>query len=86
MTQQLIPATDGGRVPAFELMMLNPAIKNLIRENKVPQIDAMIQTGKSQGMMTMDNSIANLYNEKKISEETAKKYAVNPDTISKYFK
>jgi len=86
VTQQLIPTIDGGRVPAFELMMLNPAIKNLIRENKVPQIDAMIQTGKSQGMMTMDNSIANLYNEKKISEETAKKYAVNPDTISKYFK
>lgn len=86
VTQQLIPTTDGGRVPAFELMMLNPAIKNLIRENKVPQIDAMIQTGRAQGMITMDNSIANLYNEKKISEETAKKFAVNPDTISKYFK
>ena len=86
VTQQLIPTTDGGRVPAFELMMLNPAIKNLIRENKVPQIDAMIQTGRAQGMITMDNSIANLYNERKISEETAKKFAVNPDTISKYFK
>ena len=46
----------------------------------------MIQTGRAQGMITMDNSIANLYNERKISEETAKKFAVNPDTISKYFK
>jgi twitching motility protein len=86
VTQQLIPTTDGKRVPAFELMLVNPAIKNLIRENKVPQIDAMIQTGKAQGMMTMDSSIADLYNQKKISEEIAKKYAVNPDTISKYFK
>lgn len=86
VTQQLIPTTDGKRVPAFELMLVNPAIKNLIRENKVPQIDAMIQTGKAQGMMTMDSSIADLYNQKKISEEITKKYAVNPDTISKYFK
>ena len=86
VTQQLIPTTDGKRVPAFELMLVNHAIKNLIRENKVPQIDAMIQTGKAQGMMTMDSSIADLYNQKKISEEIAKKYAVNPDTISKYFK
>ena len=45
----------------------------------------MIQTGKAQGMITMDNSIAQLYNSKKITEEIAKKFASNPDTIPKYF-
>ncbi|MBF1050695.1 MAG: type IV pilus twitching motility protein PilT [Peptostreptococcaceae bacterium] len=85
VSQQLLPTVDGGRAPAFEIMLLNTAIKNLIRDNKVPQIDAMIQTGKAQGMITMDNSIAQLYNSKKITEEIAKKFASNPDTISKYF-
>lgn len=86
VSQQLLPTIDGGRAPAFEIMLLNTAIKNLIRDNKVPQIDAMIQTGKAQGMMTMDNSIAELYNNKKITEEVARKFASNPDTISKYFR
>ena len=85
VSQQLLPTIDGGRAPAFEIMLLNTAIKNLIRDNKVPQIDAMIQTGKAQGMITMDNSIAQLYNSKKITEEIAKKFASNPDTIPKYF-
>ncbi|EHL18586.1 twitching motility protein [Peptoanaerobacter stomatis] len=86
VSQQLLPSTDGGRHAAFEVMVVNTAIKNLIREGKIPQIDAMIQTGKSQGMINMDSSIADLYNSGKITEETAKKYAVNPETISKYFK
>lgn len=85
VSQQLLPTLDGKRAPAFETMLINPAIKNLIRENKIPQIDAMIQTGRSQGMITMDSSIANLYNNNIISKEIAEKYAHNADTISKYF-
>lgn len=86
ISQQLLPDVEGKRKAAFEVMLVNTAIKNLIREGKIPQIDAMIQTGKAQGMITMDSSIADLYNAGKITEETAKKYAANPETISKYFK
>ena len=86
VTQQLLPSIDDSRIPAFEVMIANPNIRNLIREAKIPQIDAAIQTGRSFGMMSMDMSIANLYNEGKITKETALAYAVNPDGITKYFK
>ena len=86
VTQQLIPSIDDSRIPAFEVMIANPNIRNLIREAKIPQIDAAIQTGRAFGMMSMDMSIANLYNEGKITKETALAYAVNPEGITKYFK
>jgi len=86
VTQQLLPSIDDSRIPAFEVMIANPNIRNLIREAKIPQIDAAIQTGRAFGMMSMDMSIANLYNEGKITKETALAYAINPDGITKYFK
>ncbi len=86
VTQQLLPSTDGSRIPAFEIMIANPNIRNLIREAKIPQIDAAIQTGRAFGMISMDMSMANLYNEGKITKETALSYAVNPEGITKYFK
>ena len=86
VTQQLLPSIDDSRIPAFEVMIANPNIRNLIREAKIPQIDAAIQTGRAFGMMSMDMSIANLYNEGKITKETALAYAVNPEGITKYFK
>ena len=86
VTQQLLPSIDDSRIPAFEVMIANTNIRNLIREAKIPQIDAAIQTGRAFGMMSMDMSIANLYNEGKITKETALAYAVNPEGITKYFK
>ena len=86
VTQQLLPSIDDSRIPAFEVMIANPNIRNLIREAKIPQIDAAIQTGRAFGMMSMDMSIANLDNEGKITKETALAYAVNPEGITKYFK
>ena len=86
VTQQLLPSIDDSRIPAFEVMIANPNIRNLIREAKIPRIDAAIQTGRAFGMMSMDMSIANLYNEGKITKETALAYAVNPEGITKYFK
>ena len=83
VTQQLLPSIDDSRIPAFEVMIANPNIRNLIREAKIPQIDAAIQTGRAFGMMSMDMSIANLYNEGKITKETALAYAVNPEGITK---
>ena len=83
VSQQLIPGVDGSLVPAFEIMVCNSAIRNMIREAKVFQMDNVIYSGASEGMRTMDNDILRLYNEKKISAENALLYAVNKDIMAK---
>lgn len=83
VSQQLIPAKDGTIVPAFEIMKVNPAISNLIRESKVHQIDNAIYSGASEGMIAMDADILRLYNEGVISRENALIYASNPDMLKK---
>jgi twitching motility protein PilT len=86
VSQQLIPAIQGGRAVAFEMMQVNHAIRNLIREAKIPQIEAAIQTGRSSGMVAMDMSLADLYNSGHITLEDTLLHCVNPDSIQKYFK
>jgi twitching motility protein PilT len=71
VAQQLIPAKDGGRVPAREIMVNTPAVANLVRENNIAQIKSAIQTGAKDGMVTMENSIRTLLKENLISEEEA---------------
>lgn len=83
VSQQLIPSQQNGRVAAFEIMMVNPAIRNLIRDSKVMQIDAAIQMGRAQGMVGMDVSIAELYNKGLITRGDALTYCMNPEVISK---
>lgn len=83
ISQQLIPSTDGGLVPAFEIMICNSAIRNMIREGKVHMMDNMIYAGVNEGMVTMDTSILKLYNEGRISKEDALFYATNKETIEK---
>lgn len=84
ISQQLVPGIDDiNRVPAVEVMISNPAIRNLIRENKTHQIFNSIQTGSKQGMQTMDNSLLDLYRKKKISFENMLKYAVDPEYLRK---
>ncbi|MBQ8041530.1 MAG: PilT/PilU family type 4a pilus ATPase, partial [Lachnospiraceae bacterium] len=61
VSQKLLPTTDGKIVPAFEVMFLTPAIRNLIREGKTHQIDGMIYASTNDTMMAMDTSILNLY-------------------------
>ncbi len=82
VSQQLIPGVNGEIVPAFEIMVVNSAIRNLIRESKVFQIDNFIYQGQSEGMQTMDSEILRLYNEKKISAENALLYATNKDAMA----
>jgi twitching motility protein PilT len=61
VTQKLFKKKDGsGRVGAFEIMVCNPPIKNLIREGKIHQIPSVMQTGQREGMITMEKSIENL--------------------------
>lgn len=75
VSQRLLPRKDKkGRVVAYELMYINSAISNLIRENKIPLINQTIQTGKSEGMITLNMCIDNLVAEGLISQETAADY------------
>src|SRR3989339_1054754 len=73
ISQQLIPAKDGGRVAAREILINTPAVANLIRENSINQIKSAIQTGAKDGMITMENSIKKLLKEDWIDKETAEK-------------
>lgn len=76
ITQQLLPKLDGrGRLAAYEVMLATYAIRNLIREGKTYQIPSMLQTGRKDGMQTMDDAIYELYIKRQIDEETAMRYA-----------
>jgi twitching motility protein PilT len=81
VSQQLIPTVDGVRHPAYEIMIVNSAIRNLIRENKTFQIENIIQTSAAQGMKTMDMSIYELFRTRTISKENALLYSVNPQVM-----
>ncbi len=76
VTQQLLPKIEGkGRLAAFEVMIANHAIRNLIREGKTYQIPSLIQTGKKEGMQAMDDAIYDLYVKGRIDEETSLRHA-----------
>ena len=83
VSQQLVPTTDGGMVPAFEILTVTPAIRNMIRENKVPQIEAQVYSAAKEDTISMDNSLLALYKQGRISRDTALKYATNPDMLGK---
>lgn len=83
VSQQLIPSVGGGMVAAFEVMIVNNAIQNMIREGKVHQMDNVIYGGSAQGMITMDADIQRLYNEKQVSRDNAILFATNPDILAK---
>lgn len=83
VSQQLLPSIEGPLLPAFEIMILNPAIRNMIRENNVFQINSIIYAGGKNGMITMDQSILDLYRAGKITAETALKHCVNLNEMRK---
>lgn len=83
VSQKLIPTIDGKVVPAFEIMVLTPAIRTLIRERKVHQIDGIIYTSSADNMISMDTSILKLYEAGIISKETAISEATNPEIMRK---
>ena len=70
-------------IPAFEIMVLTPAIRNLIREGKVHQINGIIYTSAAENMIAMDSSILQLYTDGRIDKHTAISEAVNPEIMSK---
>ncbi len=78
ISQRLLPSLQGGRVAAMELMIMNPSIRNLIRENKIHQIPSMMQIGQDKsGMVTMNQSLMSLIIKRKIDVKTA--FAASPD-------
>ena len=84
MTQQLLPTADGsGRVAACEVLVPNPAIRNLIREGKTHQIYSVLQTSSASGMQTMDASLAMLVREGKIRRALAESRSSTPDELGR---
>lgn len=75
---RLMPRLSGGRIPVTEIMIVNAAIRNLIREKKVYQIDLVIETSLQEGMITLNRSMVNLIKQKEISLEAAELYSLNP--------
>lgn len=79
VSQTLLKKVGGGRLAAHEIMLGTPAIRNLIRENKVAQMYSAIQTGAGEGMITLDQSLKGLVTRGQITRETAQRVAKQPD-------
>jgi twitching motility protein PilT len=82
ISQTLLKKVGGGRIAAHEIMIATPAIKNLIREDKIAQMYSSIQTGAAHGMQTLDQCLQNLVNQGLVSKMDAKGKAANKDTFA----
>lgn len=80
---RLVPRISGGRILATEIMVTNAAIRNLIRERKIFNIDSVLQTGGKEGMTTLDHSLVQLVKAKEITPENAELFSINPAEIRK---
>jgi len=86
VSQKLLPSANGSLVPAFEIMHINNAIRSLIRDSKTHQIDSAIASGGAEGMISMDQSILNLYQAGQITAETALLYSENAEQMRRRLK
>ena len=87
VSQRLVPSIDGGLVGTFEIMILNPSLRNLIRENKLHQVYGMMQTGQDKsGMQTMNQSLLKLVLARKIEVRTAFLNSNDPEELDKMMK
>ena len=83
VAQQLIPGINGELLPIFEVLHMNAAAKNLVREGKTHQLANLIAAANNEGMISMDQSILGLYKAGRISREVALSYADNPEQLSR---
>ena len=81
--QQLVPATDGSLIPVFEVMKSTVAVQNMIRENKLHQLESVMQAGAADGMCTMDGNLLALYRAGRITRDTALLSCVNYENMVK---
>lgn len=77
-SQRLLPRQSGGLIPAYELMIVNNAVRNLIRENKIHEIDLVIDTSSREGMVSLNRSLLDLARKGEVSMEMAASYSLNP--------
>ncbi|HEZ1931555.1 TPA: type IV pilus twitching motility protein PilT [Neisseria meningitidis] len=83
ISQNLLKTHDGnGRVASHEILIANPAVRNLIRENKITQINSVLQTGQASGMQTMDQSLQSLVRQGLIAPEVARRRTQNSESLS----
>jgi twitching motility protein PilT len=82
-SQRLIPRISGGLIPAFELLINNSAVGNLIREKRTHEINSVIETGSEEGMIDLNRSLAELVRKGEITVENAFQFAANPRTLER---
>jgi twitching motility protein PilT len=82
-SQRLVPTIGGGRIAAAEILVATPAVRNIIREGKTHQLEAVIQTGAEHGMQSMDKTLVNLIHAGTISYEEARNYAIDIDELDR---
>jgi len=83
VSQRLVPTIGGGRIAAAEIMVATPAVRNIIREGKTHQLDAVIQTGAEFGMQSMDKTLVNLIHSGTITYDEARMVAVDIDELDR---
>ncbi len=83
VSQQLLPAADGGVTAAFEMMTVTTAVRNMIRENKIHQIDGLIYSSSADGMFSMDADLLRLCKSGRITREEALAHSTNPDMLAR---
>jgi twitching motility protein PilT len=83
VSQRLIPAIGGGRVAAAEILVATPAVRNIIREGKTHQLEAVIQTGSEFGMQSMDKTLVNMIHNGTISYDDARMVAIDQDELDR---
>jgi twitching motility protein PilT len=82
-SQRLVPTIGGGRVAAAEILIANPAVRNIIREGKSHQLDAVIQTGAEFGMQSMDKTLVSLIHSGTITYDEARNFAIDQDELDR---
>lgn len=83
VSQRLVPAVGGGRIAAAEILVATPAVRNIIREGKTHQLEAVIQTGSEYGMQSMDKTLAGLVHNGQITYDEARNYAVDLEELDR---
>jgi len=82
-SQRLVPSIGGGRLAASEVLVATPAVRNIVREGKTHQLDAVIQTGAEYGMQSMDKTLVSMIHEGKISYDEARNFAVDIEELDR---
>jgi twitching motility protein PilT len=82
-SQRLVPRISGGLIPAYELLINNKAVANLIREKRTHEINTVIETSSAEGMIDMNRSLSELVSRGEITVETAYQYSLNPNVLQK---